>query len=107
MPHAGIILILGAGPNVGNSVASLFAQNKFKVALVGRSLVNGFSEDGYLEISADLADDASIPSIFQTVEQRLGMPNIVVYNGVLDFAFSFVTELCADFIRSTAELDTP
>ncbi|KAJ6171988.1 hypothetical protein N7470_001055 [Penicillium chermesinum] len=77
MSFRGTVLVLGAGLRVGHSTAALFAQHGYRVALVARSL----AEDGTLMIRADLADLDRIPSIFLAVEQALGPPNVVVFNG--------------------------
>lgn len=81
MPFTGVVLIIGAGPRIGRSVASRFASNGYKVALVARNLSEGFSAEGYLNIQADLSDPNSVPSIFQTVGKAFSVPNIVVFNG--------------------------
>ncbi|KAJ5232331.1 hypothetical protein N7468_005287 [Penicillium chermesinum] len=69
MSFRGTVLVLGAGLRVGHSTAALFAQHGYRVALVARSLAE------------DLADLDRIPSIFLAVEQALGPPNVVVFNG--------------------------
>lgn len=81
MSFKGVVLILGAGPRVGGSVASKFASSGYKVALVARNLSEGFSAEGYLNIQADLSDPKIVPSIFQTVKEAFSVPNIVVFNG--------------------------
>ncbi|KAJ5409144.1 hypothetical protein N7509_003027 [Penicillium cosmopolitanum] len=81
MPFTGVVLIIGAGPRIGMSVASKFASNGYKVALVARNFSKGFSAEGYLNIQADLSDPNSVPSIFQTVGKAFSVPNIVVFNG--------------------------
>lgn len=81
MPFTGVVLIIGAGPRVGRSVAFKFASSGYKVALVARNLSKGFSAEGYLNIQADLSDPNTVPSIFQTVEKTFSVPNIVVFNG--------------------------
>jgi NAD(P)-dependent dehydrogenase (short-subunit alcohol dehydrogenase family) len=81
MSPSGVILIIGAGANLGRSVALKFASNGYRVAIAARSLAAGFSPEGYLNIKCDLADPSCVPSIFQTVEDALGPPNIVVFNG--------------------------
>uniref|UniRef100_A0A8H7NQS9 Uncharacterized protein n=1 Tax=Bionectria ochroleuca TaxID=29856 RepID=A0A8H7NQS9_BIOOC len=56
-----VVLILGAGPRVGTSVATAFASASYKV---------------------DLAEPESIPGLFDAVEREFNTaPNVVVYNG--------------------------
>jgi NAD(P)-dependent dehydrogenase (short-subunit alcohol dehydrogenase family) len=76
-----VLLILGAGPNVGQSVAKAFAAKGYKIALVSRSLKEGESTQDQLNISADLSDPDSIIQIFSKVKESLGLPSVVVYNG--------------------------
>ncbi|RFU81833.1 short-chain dehydrogenase reductase sdr [Trichoderma arundinaceum] len=76
----GIALILGAGSNTGRALSDTFSQAGYKVALVSRSAKES-SSDKQISIAADLTKLETIPSIFDTVRQKLGAdPNIVVYN---------------------------
>jgi len=77
-----VILIIGAGPNVGAAVAEKFAGNGYKVALAARSLSSGIQPNGYLHVNTDLSNPENVPSIFREVKKSFGIPNIVVYNGV-------------------------
>ncbi|KAI1753939.1 putative short chain type dehydrogenase [Xylaria castorea] len=81
MSSAKIILIVGAGPRLGQGIASRFRDGGYKVALAARSLSTGLSAEGTLEIKIDLADPTSLPQMFETVKQFWGVPNVVVYNG--------------------------
>ncbi|KAK4554778.1 hypothetical protein LTR86_008280 [Recurvomyces mirabilis] len=76
-----VVLILGAGPNIGVKVAEKFAQNGYQVAIVGRSLVDGAFDGSTFNIAADLQDPEVVLGIFQRVEGKLGMPNVVIFNG--------------------------
>lgn len=75
-----VILILGAGPNVGQHVADEFSVNGYKTALVSRN-VTGKDNENQINIAADLSDPDSVPEIFSKVEAALGIPSVVVYNG--------------------------
>lgn len=76
------VLILGAGSNVGSSVASLFAQKGYRVALAARRLQDNTDSDGNLNIQADFSDPKSIDGVFDKVEESFGSVNVVVYNGM-------------------------
>lgn len=82
MSASKVLLILGAGGNVGASVAKLFGQNGYKVAMVARRLKDSVNDDGQLEIQADLAHAESVESAFDKVIDKFGIPNVVVYNGM-------------------------
>ncbi|KAJ5753518.1 uncharacterized protein N7511_007671 [Penicillium nucicola] len=75
-----ILLLLGAGSNVGHHVARSFAEKGYKIALVSRSLKEEDSTQDQINISANLSDPTSITEIFSKVRTRLGHPSVVVYN---------------------------
>jgi NAD(P)-dependent dehydrogenase (short-subunit alcohol dehydrogenase family) len=91
MSSTGVILIIGAGAGIGNSTASKFASNGYKVALASRSAEDGgFSPEGYFNIKADLSDPSIVSVIYEKVERALGLPNVVVFNGKFFFFFFHV-----------------
>ena len=79
---APVLLLLGAGPRIGKSLASAFAAKGYKIALVARSIREDDSTPNQLNIKADLSDPSSIRSIFSKVKEVLGLPTVVVYNGL-------------------------
>ncbi|KAM0433392.1 hypothetical protein ACHAPT_004270 [Fusarium lateritium] len=80
--QAKILLILGAGKNIGQGVANKFRSAGYRVALVSRSAEDRKTNpDGDLTLRADLSDPSSVPGIFGAVKEQLGgPPNVVVYN---------------------------
>ena len=76
-----VLLILGAGANVGAHVARLFRKEGFKVAVAARSVNNQADDTSDLAVKADFSDPTSIKSVFAEVKGKLGTPNVVVYNG--------------------------
>lgn len=76
-----VVLILGAGANIGANVARAFATKGYKVALAARKLKDETNEDGQLTISSDFADPSSFATTFAKVREALGEPSVVVYNG--------------------------
>jgi len=84
-----ILLILGAGGNVGARVAQQFFKNGFKVALASRTLKTPADETkDFLQIRADFSDPSTVASIFDEVEAKVGVPNVVVYNGTCSCTLS-------------------
>ncbi|KAI4228369.1 MAG: hypothetical protein L6R36_001652 [Xanthoria steineri] len=79
MPPSPVVLILGAGPNIGQHVAQAFAAKGYKVALTSRSAKKQSSEDE-VNISCDLSDPKSVVNVFDKVKELLGLPSVVVYN---------------------------
>ena len=82
MTSAKIVLILASGPRIGVPIGHKFASDGYKVALASRSLSEGWSQEGYLNIKADMTDHEAIRQVFKAVEASLGAPNIVIYNGM-------------------------
>jgi NAD(P)-dependent dehydrogenase (short-subunit alcohol dehydrogenase family) len=78
---APIVLILGAGANVGSHIARTFATNGYKVALSSRSIRDDESTAAYLNIRGDMSDPSSVGDVFTKVREILGQPSVVVYNG--------------------------
>lgn len=78
-----VILIFGAGPNIGQAVARTFASKGYKVALAARSLREADSTDKQLNITSDLANPDDVVNAFTKVNKELGIPSVVVYNGKL------------------------
>lgn len=76
-----VVLILGSGPRVGASVAKMFAANGYSVALASRSASNSKTVEGYLSVSVDLSEPASVPVAFEAVKAEFKVPpSVVVYN---------------------------
>lgn len=76
-----VILILGAGPNIGQAVAQTFASKGYKVALAARSLREADSTDNQLNIASDFANPDDVVNAITRVKKVLGIPSVVVYNG--------------------------
>lgn len=76
-----VVLVLGAGGNIGAAVARRFTAAGWRVALVSRSAA---PVAGAVSIKGDLTDPSSLPSIFAAVKAALpagsAAPSLVVYN---------------------------
>ncbi|KAK4031884.1 hypothetical protein C8A01DRAFT_41682 [Parachaetomium inaequale] len=75
-----VALILGAGPNVGEAVARLFASKGYKIGLAARSVKEADSTDNQLNIPSDFTKTDDVVSAFAKVKERFGIPSVVVYN---------------------------
>jgi hypothetical protein len=84
-PKAPVVLILGAGSNIGKAVARIFSSKGYKVALAARSLQEAESTDNQLHISSDLAKTEDVVTAFSMARKVLGIPSVVIYNGELFF----------------------
>lgn len=81
MAGSNVVLILGAGPRVGASVAEKFASLGYKVAVASRKGTGVKTDKGYLSLKADFTKPDSIPALFAAVKAEFQIaPNVVVYN---------------------------
>lgn len=79
MPNP-IILILGAGGNIGAHLTTKFAAANYSIALAARTLTPGLTPQGHLHIKLDLTNPLSLPFAFEKTHATFGIPNIVIYN---------------------------
>ncbi|KAF0643192.1 hypothetical protein FPSE5266_07860 [Fusarium pseudograminearum] len=75
-----VILILGAGPNIGKALARIFAAGGYKVGLAARSLKEADSTDNQLHITSDFSNPDDVVNAFDKVKKAFGIPSVVVYN---------------------------
>lgn len=88
-----IALIVGAGSGLSASIARLFAKEGITVALAARQidkLSQLSSEIGASRFAADVSKPDEVQQLFIDVENKLGSPNIVVYNPSLRVTGSIV-----------------
>lgn len=76
-----VVLVLGAGPNVGQHIAKVFASKGYKVALTSRTAKDENDSTESINIAADLSDPNTVEQVFSKVKAALGIPSVVVYNG--------------------------
>jgi NAD(P)-dependent dehydrogenase (short-subunit alcohol dehydrogenase family) len=76
-----VLLVLGAGPNIGASVAKQFAADGYKVVLTSRKPPTE-QEGSYSYVQGDLSQSKSVDTIFSEVRKLYGDPSVVVYNGM-------------------------
>jgi NAD(P)-dependent dehydrogenase (short-subunit alcohol dehydrogenase family) len=78
-----VALVIGAGTGISASLARLFARNGIKVGLVSRNAAKLdalATESSAQTFTADSADAQAMAALFSQVDERLGAPDIVVYN---------------------------
>ncbi|MCJ1424705.1 hypothetical protein MMC29_002593 [Sticta canariensis] len=80
-PTSPIILIFGAGPRIGASVAKAFAAKGYKVALASRKASEANNTADEIHVQSDFADPGTVVNAFSRVKASLGIPSVVVYNG--------------------------
>lgn len=87
VPNSPVIVIFGAGPGLGASVARRFGQEGFRVALVGRreEPLREFAEVLKAEgieaapFATDLSDTARVSSLVADIRERFGRIDVVEY----------------------------
>ena len=76
-------LIVGTGIGLSASLARLFKKEGMDVALASRNPDKNAAlaeETGALNIACDAADIGSVDSLFKTLDDGFGAPDVVVYN---------------------------
>jgi 3-oxoacyl-[acyl-carrier protein] reductase len=99
-------LIMGGSKGVGLATSCLLARDGVAVAVVARGTVAvdeavaAITADGgkAVGVTADLTDTAGVPTAVATVRERLGDPDILVYNGVTPKSGNFGDVDEADFL---------
>lgn len=76
-----VVLILGAGPNVGQAIARTFTSKGYKVGLAARSLKEADSTETQLNIPSDFSKTDDVVTAFSKVKKVFGIPSVVIYNG--------------------------
>lgn len=82
-----VAAVLGVGPGLGAALARRFAE-KYAVAINARrasylsSLAADIRASGsqVLEVPADIGDQAQVESVFKTIREQLGPPEVLLYN---------------------------
>ncbi|MBE8521549.1 SDR family NAD(P)-dependent oxidoreductase [Amycolatopsis sp. H6(2020)] len=85
------VVIIGAGPGLGLSVARRFAREGLPIALVARSedklktLTDALTPTGVpaLALAADSTDEAALRTALDTATAKFGVPDAVVYNAAI------------------------
>ncbi|KDA05369.1 short-chain dehydrogenase [Microbacterium sp. CH12i] len=84
---APVIVVFGAGPGLGASIARRFGKEGFRVALVGRrqaplnELAVALKADSVeaAPFTADLSDPAQVPALIANIRERFGRIDVVEY----------------------------
>src|SRR5438876_6041001 len=82
-PQHEIALIVGAGSGLSASLARLFSREGMRVAIAARNaakLAALSEETGAQSFGCDAVGPDQVARLFDDVESRLGMPDVVVYN---------------------------
>ncbi|WP_268958818.1 SDR family NAD(P)-dependent oxidoreductase [Nonomuraea aridisoli] len=76
------VVIVGAGPGIGRSVARRFAKEGLPLALISRG-GGTLGVEGALGYRADCADEDELRGALDAAVGELGTPDVVVYNAAV------------------------
>jgi len=82
-PRHQIALIVGAGSGLSASLVRLFSREGMRVAVSARNiekLAGLCQETGAEAFACDAVNPAQVARLFEQVEGRIGVPDVVVYN---------------------------
>lgn len=81
-----LVIITGVGPGTGSAMARRFHDGGYQVAMLARTaerltdlereLPNAFA------VPCDVADPAALTAALDAIEQRAGVPKVVIHNAV-------------------------
>ena len=82
-PRYETALIVGVGNGLSASLARLLARERMRVALAARNadkLTDLCAQTGAQAFACDAVDPAQVAALFEEVERRVGVPDVVVFN---------------------------
>jgi NAD(P)-dependent dehydrogenase (short-subunit alcohol dehydrogenase family) len=107
------LLIVGAGPELGESLARRFGREGFRVGLVSRTqakldaLVAELAADGVEAVgtAADVRDPASLVGAIDAIRARIGPIDVLEYSPLIDMnSLQLVTEMTLDRLQEHFDL---
>ncbi len=83
-----VCVVVGVGPGLGLAIAEIFGQHGYSIAMLARReqalaeyqktlKSSNIESSGF---SVDVADEASIISAFNQIKQKMGTPQVLIYN---------------------------
>ena len=86
-----LIVVVGAGPGIGNHVAKKFGENNFRVVLISRNqealtqYVVELKSQGIeaYSVVADAASTESVNTAFEQIKKEYGPVDVLVYNAAI------------------------
>jgi NAD(P)-dependent dehydrogenase (short-subunit alcohol dehydrogenase family) len=82
-PQHDIALIVGAGSGLSASLTRVFSRQGMRVVVAARNAekLKALSlETGAQSFACDAVDPAQVARLFEEVERRIGIPDVVIYN---------------------------
>ena len=107
-----LIVVVGAGPGIGNNVAKKFGSNNFRVVLISRNqeALNGYVNELQSEgietfaVSADAGNPETLTKAFEKIKKEHGTTDVLVYNSAIKKT-GLPTTLSAESLVSHYQVD--
>jgi NAD(P)-dependent dehydrogenase (short-subunit alcohol dehydrogenase family) len=77
-----VVLIIGAGAGVGQASLDTFAAAGYTVAVASRTKKLDSTKAGFSFFEFDATEPTTVPSLFEKVNKDVGVPSVVIYNGI-------------------------
>ena len=77
-----LVLLLGAGANVGEAVAKKFEAAEYIVALASRKSEERQHSATRWSYKIDLDRPEEVGGLFAKISKDIGIPSVVIYNGI-------------------------
>jgi NAD(P)-dependent dehydrogenase (short-subunit alcohol dehydrogenase family) len=108
MASNSVVIILGAGPRIGQSLAEKFASDGYKIVVASRTGTNTTNDKGFLSLKADFSKPESIPTLFDAVKVEFNTaPSVVVYNAAaLTAPKDSIFSISAESVTSDLNVNT-
>jgi NAD(P)-dependent dehydrogenase (short-subunit alcohol dehydrogenase family) len=98
-----VLLILGAGPNIGAATARTFLAAGYRVALASRT--NKSPVPDTIHVTVDLTRPETLESVFESTASQLGAwPSVVVYNAGIALFENKVDPLASESLTKIDDL---
>lgn len=78
-----LLLLLGAGSNIGQAVSKKFLAGGYHVALAARSLPDRKISNQEWSYKLDLSNPSAVEDLFAKVSKDVGIPSVVIFNGMV------------------------
>jgi len=81
-----LVIITGVGPGTGSAMVRRFRDGGYQVAMLARTAERLTDLEGELPnafaVPCDVADPAALAAALESIEQRAGVPKVVIHNAV-------------------------
>lgn len=75
-----VVVIFGAGPNIGFAIAKKFSSAGYRVATVSRTKPGGAQDGVDFHAEAELSDPHTVPAVFDRVHRQFNAsPKVIVW----------------------------